>query len=270
MSKSGSSITYGESVPAVEQACKVLVFLANNSGSPQRLIDICKEVGIHNSKGYSILNTLIRFGFVQRNPFTKAYTLGPGLAFLGRKVIDNMDLREIVEPFLKRLSETTGETSLFGILSGEQVFIISKQEGNQPIGVNIGIGHRFHMTAGAHGKAIVACLSDEERKRVLSRKRLYFYGDPSRFKRNLFLRELEQINKTGFAEDRGDLQHGINAVSSAVIGADGEVVGCVILIGTFPEKEIKRFGAMVAETARGITSRLALEIRGHWGKGEGK
>jgi len=263
MRKGGSSSTYGKSVPAVEQACKILVFLANKPGLPQRLTDICKGVGIHNSKGYSILNTLIRFGLVQRNPFTKAYTLGPGLAFLGRKVLENMDLREIVEPFLRTLSGVTGETSLFGILSGEQVFIISKKEGSQPIGVNIGIGHRFHMTSGAHGKAIVACLGDEERKRILSRKRVYFYGDPSRFKKDRFLKELEQVKKRGFAEDRGCLQHGINAISSAVVGRGGEVIGSVILIGTFPEKEIARVGPRVAEAAKGIASRLALEAKNY-------
>ncbi|HIC85488.1 MAG TPA: IclR family transcriptional regulator [Desulfobacterales bacterium] len=255
-----SSDSYAQMVPAVEQACKILIFLAKESGARPRLTDICKEVGIHNSKGYSILNTLMRFGLIQKETLSKTYSLGPGLAYLGSKAMEGMDLGAVVEPFLKALSNETGETSLFGMLSGEQVFIISKQEGSQPIGVNIALGHRFHMTAGAHGKAIVSALGPKQREEVLSRKKLYFYGDPLRFQKRRFEREMREIKKRGFAEDRGDLQHGINAVSSAVMGPSGNVVGSVILIGTFPEKEIARFGPLVAHTAKKISSQLSFGL----------
>ena len=71
------------------------------------LTEICGVVGIHKSKGYSILNTLQHFAFVQRSPYGKIYSLGPGLLFLSSKVLDNMDLREAVPPaygsFLSKL-----------------------------------------------------------------------------------------------------------------------------------------------------------------------
>ncbi len=219
---------------------------------------ICTEVGIHNSKGYSILNTLSKFGFVQREEIGKTYTLGPALAYLGRSAIEGMDIVKLVTPYLEKLSSSTGETSLFGLLSAEQLFIIAKHEGDNVIGVNIGIGHRFHMTAGAHGKAIVSMLSDLERKKVLSRKKLYFYGDPDKFDIELLNKEIIKARATGFAEDRGQLQPGINAVSSAVLDGEGRVLGCVILIGTYPEAKIAEFGPLVSSGARKISEELGL------------
>lgn len=59
------------------------------------LTEICGVVGIHKSKGYSILNTLRQFAFVQRSSDSKTYSLGPGLLFLSSKVLNNMDCRKL-------------------------------------------------------------------------------------------------------------------------------------------------------------------------------
>jgi DNA-binding IclR family transcriptional regulator len=60
-------------VPALEQACQVLLCLEKSSKSRMTLTEISKEVGIHKSKGYSILNILKQFALVEKNPDTKAY-----------------------------------------------------------------------------------------------------------------------------------------------------------------------------------------------------
>lgn len=250
--------TYADSVPAVAQACRILIYLARHPSTPMKLTTICTEVGIHNSKGYSILNTLGSFGLVQRDPIAKTYYLGPGLAHLGCMAIESMDIRKVVTPYLQTLSYQTGETSLFGLLSAEQVFIIAKQEGSHLIGVNISLGHRFHMTAGAHGKAIVSALPDAERRKVLYRKNLYFYGDPKRFDHKRLEAEIKKARVSGFAEDRGELQPGINAVSAAVLDREGSVLGCVILIGTYPEDKLKEFGPLVSKTAQSISTDLGF------------
>jgi hypothetical protein len=45
-------------VPAVEQASRILLCLAQDPSDDKKLTDICEDVGIHKSKAYSILNTL--------------------------------------------------------------------------------------------------------------------------------------------------------------------------------------------------------------------
>ncbi|RLB22018.1 MAG: hypothetical protein DRG76_07715 [Deltaproteobacteria bacterium] len=258
--KGSSNSRYTTSVPAVEQACKILICLSKGGGSPMNLTNICKEVGIHNSKGYSILMTLKRFGLVERDPVSKTYSLGVGLAHLGRRALEGIDLKDIATPYLTELARKTGETALFGILNAEQLFVIAKQEGTHRIGVNIGLGHRFHMTAGAHGKAIVAFMSPAEQKRVLGRKKLYFYGDPSRLDMERLRSDLALCRKRGFAEDAGDLQPGVNAVSSPVFGADSAIVGCIILIGTYPIDRMKEFGPLVADTAKRVSEDLGGDM----------
>jgi len=247
---------YKPFVPAVEQAARVLICLGRGPQFRMTLTEICREVGIYKSKGYSILNTLKQFGFVEKDSQTKTYSLGPGILFLSRHLLDHMDIRERVTPFLEELAVDSQSTALLGLISSDQVFVVARHEGNQNIGVTIRLGHRFHITSGAHGKAIVAFMPKEETKRILSRKRLFFYGDPSRLDRERLGQELEACRTSGFSYDLGGLQAGINAVSAPVFGAKGRIIGCLILMGPFSQGLITTNGPKVAATARRIS--LAL------------
>lgn len=244
---------YKPLVPAVEQAARVLICLGRNQKFRMTLTEICSEVGIYKSKGYSILNTLKQFGFVEKDPMTKTYSLGPGLLFLSRHLLDHLDIRDRVGPFLQRLALKTQTTALLCLTSADQVFVVAKHEGNQDIGVTIRLGHRFHITAGAHGKAIVAFMPEQERQRILKGKKLFFYGNPAHLNMTQLKSELEECRHRGFSQDIGGLQPGINAVSSPIFGPNQRIIGCIILMGTFPEELIETKGEKVAETAKQIS-----------------
>jgi DNA-binding IclR family transcriptional regulator len=250
---------YKPLVPAVEQAAKVLICLGNSSKFKMTLTEICTQVGIHKSKAYSILNTLKLFGFVNKDAKTKAYSLGTGLLFLARNVLDNLDLRETAAPFLESLARETHSTALLGVVSAEQVFVVAKHEDEQSIGVTIRLGHRFHLTAGSHGKAIVAFMPQNERRRILARKKLFFYGDPARMNLKRLREEFAQCQSKGFASDLGELQPGINAVSAPIFGLNRSIIGCIILIGTFAEEFIEPFGYKTAEMAMQISYHVSGE-----------
>jgi DNA-binding IclR family transcriptional regulator len=93
---------------------------------------------------------------VEKDSRIKTYSLGTRLIFLARNVLDNLYYPDIVAPFLQNLAIETNGTAVFGLINGEHVFVVSKHEGNQNIGFSVRLGHRFHITLGAHGKAIVA------------------------------------------------------------------------------------------------------------------
>ncbi len=242
---SQSKPEYSSFVPAVEQASRILLELAQ-APAAMSLTEICSAVGIHKSKGYSILNTLQHFAFVQRSPHDKTYSLGPGLLFLSSKVLNSLDLRELVAPFLHELSLETNSTAFLGLVSGNHVFVVAKDEGVQDIGVTIRLGHRFPLAWGAHGKVIAAFLPETERKKVFDSAKPYFHGDPSRFDPRRLDREIADCRKNGFAVDLGDMKTGVHAVASPVFGGGGKLIGSLAIVGTFPQNFAKRYGAEVA------------------------
>lgn len=222
--------------------------------------EISREVGIPKSKGYSILNTLCQYGFVEKDTHTKTYALGVGLLSLARHVLDNLRYPEIVSPFLKDLATETNSTSMFGLIQGEHVVVLDKYERNQNIGFTVRLGHRFHITLGAHGKAIVAFLPEIEREKILSKKKLYFYGNPSHLNLKLLREELSRCREVGYALDVGGITPGVNVVSAPLFGNRDRLIGCLILIGTFPEKRMEEYGVRVAGVACQISQKLGADI----------
>jgi DNA-binding IclR family transcriptional regulator len=253
---------YKPSVPAVEQASRVLLCLGESPNFKMRLTEICNQVGIHKSKGHSILNTLKQFGFVEKDPQTKTYSLGPALIFLSRHVLDNLHYPEIVAPFLDDLAKETNGTALFGLIYGEHLLVVGKSEGNQNIGFTIRLGHRFHITLGAHGKAIVAFMPEADREKILTKKRVYFHGfEISRLNMKRLKEELIKCRQLGYAQDIGEITQGVNFVSAPVFGVQEKIIGCIILIGTFSESLIEKYGPKTADVARRISYRLGADIK---------
>ncbi|RJR46392.1 MAG: IclR family transcriptional regulator [Desulfobacteraceae bacterium] len=257
--KRQSKSVYKPIVPALEEAGRVLLCLGQSSTFRMTLTEICKKVGIHTSKAFSILNTLKQFGFVEKDPQTKTYSLGIGLVFLSRQVLDNLDYRGTIDPYLRKLAKETNGIAFFGLLQGESLYVIAKQEGDQRIGLTVRLGHRFHFTYGVHGKLIAAYMTEAERQKLMSRKHLYFHGDPSRLDITRLHAELAKCRELGFTVDAGRINPGINAIGAPVFGVDGNITGVITLIGTFPDEMIDEYGRTTSLIARQVSSRLGAD-----------
>jgi IclR family transcriptional regulator, KDG regulon repressor len=263
--KLGSQSEYTGFVPSVGQASQILLSLAKNPSPKVNLTEICKSVNIYKSKGYAILNTLQKYGFVQKDPEGKTYSLGLGLISLSRKVLDNVNYNEIATPILETVARKTRSTALFGIIDNTNIFIVARQETDQDISVTIRPGYRFHITHGAHGKAITAFLSGDDREKILKQKKLFFYGDVSKFDRKRLETELVHCKEAGFASDMGELNPGINVIASPVFDAHGKLIGSMFIMGTFQQSMVEKYGPTVAESARQCSAMLGADVKTVYG-----
>lgn len=253
-------------VPAVDQAARILIFLAKHHSSKVKLIDVCAEVGIHKSKGFSILNTLQKYGIVQKDPAGKTYSLGLGLISLSRKVLDSLDYGTLAHPILKMVAEKTNSTALFGILRDENVFVVARQEVKQQISVTIRLGYRFSVSHGAHGKAIAAFLPEIERKALLKGRKLFFHGTAEKLDRQRLDVELARCREMGYAFDMGELNAGINVIAAPVFDSQDRPVGSLFIMGTFSESRVEEYGAVVADSARQFSEAIGANVMRAYGK----
>ena len=246
-------------VPAVEQASRILFGLAGALSPHMSLIEICAQVGIHKSRAFSILETLQRFGLVQKNPNGKGYSLGPGLVSLSRKVLDDLNPSRLAQPILEELARKTSSTAVLGLIVDKNVFVAAKHEGEGNIGVTMRIGHRLPLTYGAHGKAISAFLPKKERDDLLQGHDLYFHGDPAKLDRIRLRKELAQCRRQGFAEDLGEVNPGLHVVAAPVVGPNRTPVGYIEIFVLFSAKAAHRFGPLVAEAGKMLSRQLGAK-----------
>lgn len=261
MGKRKGSSQYTKTVPAVDQALRILFFMAKSKSAKLSLTEICKGVGIHKSKGYSILNTLNKYGLVEKNYEDKQYTLGLGILPLSRRILEDLDLRRLAFPYLEKLSDLTKTTAIFGLIFGENLLVFAKKETENPINVTIRLGYSFHVTHGAHGKAIAAFLEEEELTSLIKRKKTYFFGDPSKFDRERLYSELSYCRMRGFAYDIGELHPGISAISAPIFNSKNRVIGVFLILGTYGVEKVEEFGSAVYEAARDFSLQLGASLK---------
>jgi DNA-binding IclR family transcriptional regulator len=251
---------YTPLVPAVQQGAEILICLAKSPTFKMRLTDICHEVGIHKSKGYSILNTLKNFGLIEKDPQTKTYSLGPALVFLSGRVLENMYNKEKVAPFLESLAKETQSTAFFGLRVDSHLFVMAKHEAYSGVNITIRLGYRFPLTYRSHGKAILAFLPQEEREQLLASEKLLFYDDTSPEKMEQLREELDRCRQLGYAQDLGDLVPRYNSVAAPVFGHNGKVVACLVVVGAFDESLVEHYGYKVVECAKSVSYTFGADV----------
>ena len=254
----GGKPNYAQSVPAVEQATRILFFLANGAKGSATLTDICREVDISKSKGLAILTTLRQADLVTKNERLRTYELGPSLLVLSRALLQHTDLAQEAAPYLDDLVSATGCTSFLGVAYRDRLVVWARREPTQTMGIAVGVGHRFPLTMGAHGKAILAALPPAELERVLAEGSLFPDGGESRVlvDTEALRGQLDEFRRLGYAYDVAT-GHGIGAVSAALVkqaaaptpGAS-PVAGCLVVVGPFGSERVASYGEKVAAVAR--------------------
>ena len=251
---------YNQLVPAVAQAVEIINYLSTQPDIRSNLTDIATNVDTSKSKALAILNTLQRFGYVNRDSETKVYTLGPALMAIGYKMMENFNYGEVAAPLLRELAEKTSSTALLGVVTGDDQYAIIRQESTWQISLLTQTNHIHPISYGAHGKAIVAFLDEDSRERILAGKTLYFHKDPAKLDRKRLDRELKECQATGFAQDHETGHPMVKILSSPFFGPNSQPLGALEIIGLMEDAEIPEKGKQVVETAKRF-SRLITDTK---------
>jgi DNA-binding IclR family transcriptional regulator len=252
--------TYCPMSPAVEQAAQLLLCLGKNKDRDMGLTKICKKIGIHKSKGYSILNALAQYDLITKDDQTKTYCLGPALMPLAQKAREKFDITAITKDHLQNLANETQASVLLGIIVNDQFYIVGKYDGNDKLSITVRQHQSLHITHGSHGKAIFSFLNKKEQQRIIDSGQLFFHGDIDAFDKKKLERELKFCRKNGYAIDNGEATPGITAVSAPVFDHNNEVIAGIVLVGTFKPNKFEIFGKKIAATSQIISKKAGAKI----------
>jgi DNA-binding IclR family transcriptional regulator len=151
---------------AIQKVCAILRVLAQRS--PLRLTDIADSTSLNKATALRILNSLIEEGFVGRIAGAKTYELGQEARVMAVGARRSVDIAELAQPSLLRLSERSADTALLSVRSGVEALYLARSVGSHPLQPNyLQIGSRRPLGVGAGALALLVWLPDAEIEAVI-------------------------------------------------------------------------------------------------------
>jgi DNA-binding IclR family transcriptional regulator len=222
------------------------------------LAELSDAAGLARTTTHRLLTALESEGLVARNPVTRSFRLGPAVLALGTLALISNDLRTVVEPELRLLAESSGETATLEVPLEGQMVILAEVSGSHLVTVAAEIGTRWPIHATSTGKAFLAALAPDARRELLALP-LARFTPATVVDLEELERELEQVRIQGFATASGEVEAGASAAAAVLLNAIGDPVGAISFSGPTSRLTPHRL-SMLGRDLASVAARLAPRI----------
>lgn len=246
---------------SIRRAVLVLKAMAARNRLGLKLLDVARACQLEHPTAHRILQGLMAEGLVYQDENSRRYFLGPVVYELGLAAEPRFRLKELAAAALDRLAEQTGDTIFLAVPSGPDALCIDRREGSFPIkAFTVEVGTKLPMGVGVGGLAMLASLSDEERRHVMAQNmpRLAQHGDLS--PREL-LELVKEARLTGLAHNRSRAP-GITALGVPILAPQGGVAGSISIAAIesrLPPDRASKIGRLMQAEAKAVATLLAQQ-----------
>ena len=193
--------------------------------------DLARIVGVTKSTAHRYVATLVNLGYVQQDPDTRKYLLGPRVADLGFAAIESMDLTRVAGPLLQALADETGFTVSMAICESRDVVYVDRRRSNRrntlAIDLNLHVGSRLPAYCTSMGKAILAYRDPQAVRQILERSDMARRGPRTITNREELTAALARVRQTGIAVNDEELAPGLRSFAAPIRDRTGEVIAAV-------------------------------------------
>lgn len=248
------------SVQSVNRALTILEMLSkypNGLG----VTEIAHEMDVAKSTVHRLLSSLLSYDFVSKDPNSHYYKLGLKLLYLGNEVSKSLDIRSVSLPFLKKLSQQTGETVHLAIYDQGEVVYIEKIESSALLRMYSQIGIRAPAHCTGLGKAILSQKSEQEIDDFIHTKGLHQFTDNTLTTKTALMKALREAKALGYAYDDEEHERGIRCAASPIFNFRNEVIGAISVAGPttrITEEKLKELCTQVKKIAIDISTAMGM------------
>jgi DNA-binding IclR family transcriptional regulator len=242
---------------AVERALAILEATAQRSGMTNA--EISRKLRIPKSSASYLLRTLERGGYLRREREGGQYRLGLKVLSLSHRALADLDFRQVAQPILRQLVESSKLTAHLAVLDQGQAVYIEKADAPGFIKMDTWVGRRMDLHSTSVGKALAAYLPAPELEAILKARGLNKRTPLTITAIPRLLRELEKVRHQGYAVDEEENNLGVRCVAAPVFNTLGEVEASVGLTGTVAQLargSVPKVAELVREAARKISQQM--------------
>ncbi|MBB3289054.1 MULTISPECIES: IclR family transcriptional regulator [unclassified Rhizobium] len=243
----------------VAKALSVLETLADMPGEPG-LTQIARAVQLDKATTHRMLVELEKFGFIEQEVTTRCYRLGNAPVRLAHIRESRYPFLDVVLPQIRRLAAETNETVHLSRFISGRLATVHVTESTHANRVTIPSGAILPLHATASGIAFLSALPMAERNALLG-DALETFTAQTVVSRTILEQTIRDAVERGYSASQSGFDLGVSSVAAPILDNRNHPIGTVAV--ACPEtrmspREIEKYGAMVAQTARDVT-------RAYWG-----
>jgi DNA-binding IclR family transcriptional regulator len=245
-------------INSIERCLKVIDTLSDHPAG-LKLTELSGLLDSHPSSVHHMVATLLPHDYIAQDPDTKRYSLGFRFLEISRKILDNLDIRQIAHRHLEVLRQESQEAVHLAMLRGDKVVYIDKLDTPSGLSLATYVGFATDPHAAAGGKVLLAGLKDDAVKGIYKNKSLKGYGKNTITRLPALMAELDRIRKQGYAVDNEEYYEGVRCVA-APVRSGGQVVASISITGsifTMTQARIeKELAAKAVKAADSVSAEL--------------
>lgn len=216
---------------SAEKLLTILEFMARQE-EPVRLIDISSSLGFNQSTALRFIHTLMRTGYVDRDPDTGRYEMTFKICSLARYQMGKLTDWSNVRPHLVEISKLFGETCCLAEERNRHVVYVEVVESpDSMIRSMQRIGNVAPMHCTGNGKLFLTNYSIQEIDRLIDEVGLPGFTQYTITTRDGLLQELDKVRREGRAYDNEECEIGARCVAFPVLNAQNKVVAGISVTG---------------------------------------
>jgi DNA-binding IclR family transcriptional regulator len=240
----------------LSKGLRILEMLTATEGG-QSVTEIGRELELTKSNAFRLLQTLSALGYV-RQLENKHYAATLKTWQVGRRAVENLNLRASAAPQMQKLSQETGDTVYLAVAEGLSVVYIDKIDSLQPIRSWNPIGGAAPIHSVSTGKAIIAADYDTWRERL--RGNLTRHTDRTLTSLAALDADVARIQACGYATDTGEFRERVLGFGAAICLPNGAPIGAIGISMpdvNLPSNGETTYGEVVRKAAEGVMAQLA-------------
>jgi len=201
-------------VKSLDRGLDILEYVAGCS-EPPSFSQLLTSLRIPRSSLFHLLTNLLSRNFLERDPQSERYRLGPEVVEIARKA-KRPSLRDRATPLLHQLSLEVSETCGFYVQVGDTVEVVASAISTQALSYTMKVGMNAPLYAVSAGKIVLSELSTQELSHYLARATFAPVTPHTVLAKSRLKKELQQVRASGFAYSREEFTLGITAIATAV------------------------------------------------------
>jgi DNA-binding IclR family transcriptional regulator len=195
------------------------------------------------TKIYRILETLVNHNFLAKDPHTKKYSLGYAILELGMIKNEGINVKQVINPILEKLSIETDESVFLTVLDKDQARILDAVETKNTVKFSVTIGSTAPLYAGASYRSILAFMPEDFIEAILVPENLHKFTEHTITNPDELKAELQKIRDQGWAISQGEHSKDVMAIAVPLF-IKNKIIGSLTVSGPIyriTDEKIKTF-----------------------------